>query len=468
MGPMRNQKQLLPVFFTTIFGVELTIGAAGVVGMSAREILELTALGAGTTGAAVAAGAVALRSLRSRRVGIQVAALALTTVASVALAAYAAARAMFISEHDLGVLSVVLLAAGTVSVASSLVLGARIETASTGLIEHARRIGDDPDQTGPDRMERADRLDTTERLDWVSKNHAAEPVRSRVPQELAGLARELEVLEDRLAESRRREQTLEASRRELVAWVSHDLRTPLAGIRAMVEALEDGVVSDPETIARYHRTLREEADHLSALVNDLFELSRAQAGLQNLHFERVSLGDLVSDALAGSAPVAAAKGVRLEGRIVGPPPEVVASAPEVLRALRNLLENAIRHTPSDGSVVVEAGVSRAELPYGGVGGEDVNGGAGNGGAGNESADHDLSKYVYVSVRDTGGGVADDDLTRLMDVSFRSDRARTPGGGTGLGLAIAKGLIEAHQGELTVRNEGAGALFTLRIPKKPSE
>ncbi len=107
---------------------------------------------------------------------------------------------------------------------------------------------------------------------------------------------------------------------------------------------------------RYLRTLREEVDRLTALVDDLFELSRTQAGALRLQFERVSLGDLVSDALAGSAPIAAAKGVKLEGRLVGPPPELEVSAPEVLRALRNLLENAIRHTPSDGSVIVEAGI----------------------------------------------------------------------------------------------------------------
>ncbi len=127
-------------------------------------------------------------------------------------------------------------------------------------------------------------------------------------------------------------------------------------MRAIVEALEDGVVDDEVTVTRYLQTLREEVDHLAALVDDLFELSRTQAGALRLQFERVSLGDLVSDVLAGSAPVAAAKNVRLEGRLVGPPPELDVSAPEVLRALRNLLENAIRHTPSDGSVVVEAGV----------------------------------------------------------------------------------------------------------------
>jgi signal transduction histidine kinase len=383
--------------------------------MSGQDAAGLIALAAGTALVAVLMGAIALRALRARAIGTQVAALALTTVVSTAVGSYAAARAMFFSEHDLAALGVILVAAGTTGVVAALVMGARIGDASAALVSVARRIGDDPaappTATGPDGG----------------------------PPELTRLAAELAATEARLDEARRRERTLEASRRELVAWVSHDLRTPLAGIRAVVEALEDGVVTDPQTVARYHRTLREEVDHLAALVDDLFELSRTQAGALRLQFSRVSLGDLVSDALAGSAPVAAAKGVRLEGRVVGRATDIEASPPEVLRALRNLLENAIRHTPSDGSVVVEAGV-----------------------------DDDAPDSVYVSVRDTGGGVPEADLERIFEVAFQTDPARTPGGGAGLGLAIAKGLVDAHRGELTVRNDNGGAHFTLRLPRERAE
>jgi signal transduction histidine kinase len=146
----------------------------------------------------------------------------------------------------------------------------------------------------------------------------------------------------------------------------------------------------------------------------------------------VSLGDLVSDALAGASPIAAAKGVHLEGRLDGPPAELEVSTSEVLRALRNILENAIRHTPSDGSVTVEAG-----------------------------SDH---VGAYVSVIDTGGGIPERDLPRVFEVAFRGDAARTPGGsGAGLGLAIARGFVEAHQGDITVRNENGGCRFTVRLP-----
>jgi len=225
------------------------------------------------------------------------------------------------------------------------------------------------------------------------------------------------------------------SRRELVAWVSHDLRTPLAGIHAIAEALEDDVVTDDETVRRYHKTLREEADHLAALVDDLFELSRAQAGVLQLELERVSLGDVVSDALAGARPIAAAKGVELVGRLDGAAPDLRASAPELLRVLRNILENAIRHTPVDGTIVVEAG---------------------------RSADR-----AYVSVLDSGGGIADDDLPRIFDVAFRGDPARAKGEGAGLGLAIARSLVEAHRGDVTVRNENGGARFTVLLPLDPA-
>src|SRR5262249_12822592 len=232
-----------------------------------------------------------------------------------------------------------------------------------------------------------------------------------------------------------REQAPVSTRRELVAWVSHALRTPLSGIRAIVEALEDGLVDAPEVVARYYMTLRHEADRLAELVDDLFELSRAQAGVIQLQLERVSLGDLVSDALAGASPIAAAEGGRPGGRLDGPPGGLGGWAAEVMRGLRNILENAIRHTPSDGSVTVVAGRD-------------------DGGA-------------YVSVSDTGGGIPESDLARVFDVAFCGDAARTPGdAGAGLGLAIARGFVEAHRRDITVRNENGGCRFTVHLPLPP--
>jgi signal transduction histidine kinase len=388
-------------------GAVLTILVSAVTAMSTRDALELVAIATATAAAAGIAGALALATLRSRSVGAQIVAVALTTVTAVALGSWVAARGMFISDHDLSMLLVVLVPAGTMAVAASIVLGGRVVDASAALADVARRIGDGSVREPNDR--------------------------ASAPSELARLAHELETMSVRLDDARGRERAIDASRRELVAWVSHDLRTPLAGIRAMVEALEDGVVDDPETVARYHRRIREETDRLAALVDDLFELSRSQAGVLQLELERVSLADVVSDALAGAAAVADAKGVRLHGVLRDEAPTLRASAPELLRALRNILENAIRHTPSDGTVVVEAGVDAGQ--------------------------------AFIAVVDHGGGIPEPALDRVFDVAFRVDPARQ-GPGAGLGLAIARGLVEAHHGDVSVCNENGGCRFTVRLPVDP--
>jgi len=235
-------------------------------------------------------------------------------------------------------------------------------------------------------------------------------------------------------EAREQERRAEAGRRDLVAWVSHDLRTPLAGMRAMAEALEDGVVSDPVTVAEYHRRIRVETDRMASLVDDLFELSRINAGALRLTLANVSLGDVVSDAVASAGPVAAARHVRL---VAGEAewPTVRGSEPELTRIVANLLRNAIRHTPSDGAVVV-------------TGGRDDGGG-------------------WVAVSDGCGGIPDDDLPRVFDVAFRGEAARTPadtgGAGGGLGLAIVRGLVEAHRGRVAVANVDGGCRFIVHLP-----
>jgi signal transduction histidine kinase len=389
-----------------LIGASLTLSVAVATSMTNRDALELVGIAAGVAGTAILIGVPLLRFLRARNLALQIATLTLLIVAAVGLGAVVAARAMFISAHDLAVIEVVLVAAATVGVTAAVWLGATVAATSSSLVARTRRVGMGPVGDAP-------------------------PVEG--PPEFVRLAHELDLMERRLDDARRREQAIEQSRRELVAWVSHDLRTPLAAIRAMVEALEDGVVSDPETVARYHSTLRTEADRLAALVDDLFELSRTQSGVLALHLERVSLTDLVSDAIAGVAPVAAAKGVRLEGRVDGAPAEVAVSTPEVLRALRNVLENAIRHTPADGSVMVEAGAAATD--------------------------------AYVSVVDTGGGIPESDLERIFEVGYQVDRSRTAGS-SGLGLAIARGFVEAHQGQISAVNENGGTRFTVRLPRAP--
>jgi signal transduction histidine kinase len=253
-----------------------------------------------------------------------------------------------------------------------------------------------------------------------------------LPAELAQLSAELAATHERLAQARSRERALEASRRELVAWVSHDLRTPLAGLRAMAEALEDQVVVDPREVSQYHSQIRREVDRLTVMIDDLFELSRIHAGALRLSKRMVGLEDLVAEVVASAEPVARHKGVRLTGAAVRGMPVYVDSA-EMGRALRNLVTNAIRHTPSDGGVDVLA---------------EVQGG-----------------LACVTVSDACGGIPPDDLPRVFDVAFRGESARTPGpqSGGGLGLSIARGIVEAHSGQIAVRNAGPGCQFLIRLP-----
>lgn len=217
------------------------------------------------------------------------------------------------------------------------------------------------------------------------------------------------------------------ARRELVAWASHDLRTPLAAMQAMLEALEDGL-GDPE---RYIPSLREQVRTLGALVDDLFELARIDAGSLTLELREAELSGLVDSTLRLLEPEADARHVRLERW----GDAAVRCAPDkVERVLLNLVTNALRHTPTDGSVAVRV---------------EPNGGE-----------------VTISVEDTGDGLGLEAERRMFDRFWRGDVARTRGrGGAGLGLAIARGLVEAHGGSISVASTvGGGTTFRVELPR----
>lgn len=231
------------------------------------------------------------------------------------------------------------------------------------------------------------------------------------------------------AAARAMEKKIEASRRELVAWMSHDLRTPLAGIRAMAEALEDGVAEDP---SRYLRRMIDDVERMSAMLDDLLALSRIHAGSLVLSLEQSSLADLVSEGLAAARPLAVTKRVQLTGRAEGSV-QALVDPREMSRVLMNLVVNAIRHTPPDGTVVVEARVE--------------------------------SSSAVVSVADQCGGIPGEQLPRLFEPGWRATTSRSPipGNGAGLGLAIVQGVVEAHGGRVDVHNEGRGCRFDVRLP-----
>ena len=281
----RVRSWLAPLAVTAVglVGGAVVAAVGGIRAGDAARLIGYSAAGAGLAGIAVS---LVMLACRRASVGVQAAIAVLAPILAVALGVAWAAEQMFLMSHDLWVLWVVLFGAGSVGVIVAMVLGRRVATATRSVGAMARRLGDGSYVGGV----------------------------GRAPGELAELAAELQQTSIRLAEAREQAAVLEASRRELVAWVSHDLRTPLAGIRAMVEALKDGVVDDPDTVARYHRTMRREADRLAGLVDDLFELSRIQAGSLSLQFEAVPLDELVSDAIAGAAIAADAKDVRAARR----------------------------------------------------------------------------------------------------------------------------------------------------------
>jgi signal transduction histidine kinase len=332
---------------------------------------------------------------------LSLAVICVTTVLAMIVATLATAEAMFLSAHDFGVVALVSVVAGGVTLGVSFFLARELVAGSRALRDAARAVGDEEPRTMP------------------------EPPTA----ELAAVSRELAATSERLAQSRRREQALEASRRDLVAWVSHDLRTPLAGLRAMAEALEDGVAEDP---SRYHKQIRMEVDRLAGMVDDLFQLARIHSGSLQLTLERVSLADLVSDSLAGVDALARARGVRVTGSADGEVP-VRADGRELARLITNLVVNAIRHTPPDGRVEIEA--------------------------------REKDGRALLAVADGCGGIPERDLARVFDVAWRGTDARTPGpdGGAGLGLAIVRGIAEAHHGEITVANWGRGCRFQVSLP-----
>jgi signal transduction histidine kinase len=323
----------------------------------------------------------------------------------------AGARAMFISGHDLALLLTMLTFAAALSVGFGLLyampLSSRIERVRAG----------------------------TQR---IAGGELGSEVRVEGHDEVAGLAADFNRMARALERAAEREREMEEARRDLVAAVSHDLRTPLAAARALIEALADGVATDPQTERRYLSSANRELEHLSRLVDDLFELARIDAGVLELTLEEASLHDMISDTISGFQPQAEQKGVHLVGEVSGDVDPVLANPPRLQRVLHNLVSNALRHTPADGTVTLRA------VPEGNM--------------------------AQVEVSDTGGGIAAEDLPLIFERSFRGEQSRTrperdDAPGAGLGLAIARGLVEAHGGTMDVESEpGRGSCFRFTLER----
>ncbi len=316
------------------------------------------------------------------------------------------ARMMFVSEHDL-LLAIVLLIFAS---GMAMILGYFLSSAITNRIYLLK--------------------DAAEKL-------AKGELKTRVPingrDEVAALANTFNQMAEQLELMDAKQRELERLRADLIAWVGHDLQTPLASVRAILEALEDGVVEDPATIKRYLNTAQRDVHSLSGLIDDLFQMAQLNAGGIPLDSAPSSLTDLISDTLESFSHLALNQQVKLEGSVEENVDPVYMDTQRIGRVLNNLIGNALRHTPSQGWVKVHA--RRAGLG------------------------------VEISVTDSGEGIRKEDLPHVFESFYRGEKSRSRAtGGAGLGLAISRGIVQAHGGNIEVQSEfGRGCQFIFTLP-----
>jgi len=315
------------------------------------------------------------------------------------------ARLMFASGHDLRLATILLIFATGIAMSLGYLLSEAITDRIVALGQAARQIAQG-------------RLSTR--------------VVVSGQDEMAGLARTFNDMAAQLEAMEARQQELEGLRRDLIAWIGHDLRTPLTSIRAIIEALADGMVDDEETVKRYLRTAHRDVCSLSHLIDDLFDIAEMDAGGLRLEVQPNSLVDLISDTIESFTELATRHGVVLEGQVESGVDPVPMDAQRVGRVLNNLVGNALRFTPRGGLVSVRA--------------------------------RRLDGVVVLAVTDTGEGIRQEDLPHIFDRFYRGEKSRNRAtGGSGLGLAIAKGFVEAHGGDISVESDTSGTRFVVRLP-----
>ncbi|MGD2178054.1 MAG: HAMP domain-containing sensor histidine kinase [Anaerolineae bacterium] len=317
------------------------------------------------------------------------------------------ARLMFASQHDLLLATVLLLFAGSIAMAFGYLL-------SFSLTDRIAKLN--------------------QGVKEISEGHLDVRVPVTGVDEVAELADMFNDMAAQLETAEQQQRELDTLRRDVITWIGHDLRTPLTSIRAIVEALADGVVEDSATVERYLETAQYQIHWLSQLLDDLFDIAQIDSGGMKLERHPGSIRDLISDALEGFSALAARQEVKLEGSTTPNLAPAPMDAQKVERVLTNLLDNALRHTPAGGVVRVSA-----------------------------SAEADS---VLVEVQDTGEGIRAEDLPHVFDRFYPGqEERRRNDGASGLGLAIAKGIVEAHGGTIGIDSTvGVGTRVWFTLPR----
>ena len=315
------------------------------------------------------------------------------------------ARLMFSDQHDLILGTVLLLFAGGIAMALGYIL-------SSALTERVRQV------------ERAANLLAGGNLEIRI------PVEGR--DEIASLAKSFNKMAEELQAAALQQQQLDTLRSDLIVWIGHDLQTPLTSVSAILEALADGVIDDQEMAQRYFSTAKKDLRALSLLIDDLFQMAQLDAGGLKLNREMISIWELISDTLESFDSQARQRQIDLSGEVSKTIEMVYLDAQRIGRVLNNLIDNALRHTPAGGSVTVRG--------------------------------QRKNSVIEIQIIDTGVGIPLEDLPHIFDRFYRGEKSRSrASGGSGLGLAIAKGIIEAHGGEISVLSQPGKTSFTLQLP-----
>ena len=313
---------------------------------------------------------------------------------------------MFVSDHDLQLSGLLLLFAAIIASSFGLFVSATVTDGLQQLAITAQQLAEG---------------DLSARVDISGKDEVAQ-----VGLAFNEMADQLETVDMQRTE-------LENLRRDLIAWTSHDLRTPLTSIRVRVEALNDGVLDDPETEQRYYRSILSDVMALNLLFDDMFELAQLDRVDAKLEKSLSSLEELIDECLERFQTISAERGVQLSANVGEDVDPLPLNSAKISRVLDNLISNSLRYTPKGGRIVI-------------------------------TADRDGDR-VIVSVEDSGPGFNEEDIPRLFEQFYRGEQARTRAtGGAGLGLSIAHGVVEAHGGRIWAENvPGGGARISFELP-----